>query len=175
MTLPRVLTLHKDGRLRYDVAKEVLSLRGTHRQGGFFSVDAFHPLDVQSDSLEIGVIFLRDTASRVGIALRRAPDGAEETRIIYDYRSTEVSIERQQSSLDMDTQRETHHAPQALSADEALTMHIFIDCSIVEVFVNDRLCLTTRIYPTRADSQGVALLAEGGTALVEQVDTWEMR
>jgi len=135
----------------------------------------FHPLDVHGDSLEIKVTFRLGAASRVGLALRRSPDGAEETRILYNDIIREVSIERQQSSLEADTQRDTHTALLAITAGEALTMHVFLDRSIVEVFVNERLCLTTRIYPTRADSLGVGLLAEGGTALIEKVDCWEMK
>lgn len=175
MTLPRVLTLAPDGTLRYDVAREVLSLRGAHRGGGRFAVDGMHPLDVQSDSLEIGVTFLPGSAARAGLAVRRSPDGAEETRIVYDARTGEVSIEREHASLEADTHRATEHGPLKLAAGEALTLHVFVDRSIIEVFVNDRLCLTTRVYPTRADSRGVALLADGGEALVEQWDTWEMQ
>jgi len=175
MTLPRVLTLAPDGTLRYDVAREVLSLRDAHREGGHFTVDGMHPLDVQSDSLEIGVTFLPGVASRVGLAVRRSPDGAEETRILYDARTGEVSIEREHASLDTDTQRDTQHGPLPLATGRALTLHVFVDRSIIEVFVNDRLCLTSRVYPTRADSVGVALLADDGEALVEQWDTWEMQ
>ena len=175
MSLPRVLTLGADNRLRYDVAHEVRQLRETHHQECRLEVETFHPLDVHGDSLEIKVTFRLGAASRVGLALRRSPDGAEETRILYNDIIREVSIERQQSSLEADTQRDTHTALLAITAGEALTMHVFLDRSIVEVFVNERLCLTTRIYPTRADSLGVGLLAEGGTALIEKVDCWEMK
>jgi beta-fructofuranosidase len=37
-------------------------------------------------------------------------------------------------------------------------LRIFVDRSILEVFANDRVSITTRIYPTRRDSLGVALL-----------------
>ena len=174
MTLPRVLTLSADGRLRYEVAHELSSLRGPHHRESHFAVEGCHLLDVQSESLEAEVTFQLGNAARVGLAIRRSPDGAEETRIRYDYQRGEVSIERQHASLDADTHRDTRNGPLELAVEAPLTMRVFIDHSIVEVFVNDRLCLTTRVYPTRAASLGVALLAEGGTALVEQVDWWEM-
>jgi len=44
----------------------------------------------------------------------------------------------------------------------------------VEVFANGRLCLTRRIYPTRPDSLGVALFAEGGPARLRALQAWEM-
>jgi beta-fructofuranosidase len=43
----------------------------------------------------------------------------------------------------------------------------------MEVFANERLCLTERIYPTRNDSLGVALRADGGGARLHRFDAWE--
>ena len=57
-----------------------------------------------------------------------------------------------------------------LAADEALHLRIFIDRSIIEVFANDRQCLTLRVYPERADSAWhLAFLARppGTVALAE--------
>ena len=55
-----------------------------------------------------------------------------------------------------------HVAPLILGPDEPLRLHIFLDRSVLEVFANDRISITSRIYPTRADSTCVALLAERG-------------
>ena len=55
-----------------------------------------------------------------------------------------------------------HSGPLQLEEDELLRLHVFIDRSILEVFANGRLCLTSRIYPTRSDSTGIGLFAAGG-------------
>ncbi len=49
-----------------------------------------------------------------------------------------------------------------------------MDRSIVEVFASGRLCLTRRIYPTRPDSLGIAVYAEGGPARLKLLEAWEM-
>lgn len=36
-------------------------------------------------------------------------------------------------------------------------MSVFVDGSLVEVYVNDRFALTSRIYPSREDSTGISL------------------
>ena len=54
-------------------------------------------------------------------------------------------------------------------------MRVFIDKSIVEVFVNDRQCLAVRVYPGRQDSVGVALRAVGRDARLVALDAWEMK
>jgi beta-fructofuranosidase len=50
----------------------------------------------------------------------------------------------------------------------------FLDRSVVEIFANDRTCLTGRIYPTLADSLGVDLFAGGGTVKLTSMDIWKM-
>jgi beta-fructofuranosidase len=40
--------------------------------------------------------------------------------------------------------------------------------------VNDSICLTERIYPSRPDSVGVSAFAEGGDASLVSLDAWRM-
>jgi beta-fructofuranosidase len=55
-----------------------------------------------------------------------------------------------------------------------LKLRVFVDKSVVEVFANDRQAVMRRIYPTRADSLGVALFSNGGPTKVPVVEAWEM-
>ena len=52
--------------------------------------------------------------------------------------------------------------------------HKVLDCSAIEVFANGKLCLTTRIYPSRDDSLGTAAFAHGGSATLQRMDAWEL-
>jgi beta-fructofuranosidase len=58
---------------------------------------------------------------------------------------------------------------------EPLRLRVFVDQSIVEVFANDRQCVSVRVYPGREDSAGVSLRAQGGDALLRRLDAWKMR
>jgi beta-fructofuranosidase len=53
-----------------------------------------------------------------------------------------------------------------------LKLRILLDGSVVEVIANDRTSLTSRIYPSRADSQQVRLF--GTNARLQSLDIWEM-
>jgi hypothetical protein len=57
---------------------------------------------------------------------------------------------------------------------ESLFLHIFLDCSVVEVFANYRLCMSSRVYPSRSDSMGVGVFGRGGSARVKVLNVWEM-
>ena len=52
---------------------------------------------------------------------------------------------------------------------------MFIDRSVIEVFANDRQCLTLRTYPSRQDSTGVAVFARGSDARLVSLNAWQMR
>lgn len=66
-------------------------------------------------------------------------------------------------------------APVYLKPDEPLQLRLFIDKSIVEVFVNGRQCISLRVYPGRSDSLGVSLRAQGSDALMHSLDAWQMK
>jgi sucrose-6-phosphate hydrolase SacC (GH32 family) len=65
-------------------------------------------------------------------------------------------------------------APLELGPGEPLTLRIFLDRSVLEVFANDRQCITQRIYPSRPDSLGVRLCALGGDPVGASVTAWDM-
>ena len=54
-------------------------------------------------------------------------------------------------------------------------LRIFVDRSVVEVFVNERQCVAVRVYPGREDSTGVSLLSQGQEAELLSLDCWQMR
>jgi beta-fructofuranosidase len=80
-----------------------------------------------------------------------------------------ISIDSSYSSILPDTlSRMPENAPFFIPADENLNMKIFIDRSIVEVFVNGRQCAAIRVYPGREDSTGISFSARGGSATVKK-------
>ncbi|MDP6450358.1 MAG: GH32 C-terminal domain-containing protein, partial [Lentisphaeria bacterium] len=136
--------------------------------------DGTVPLDpVSGDCLELIAEFEPGDASEFGLSLRRSPDGEEETRLIYRQQERTLSIDRFHSTKDPEQYTYPKGEPLPLAPGENLKLQIFIDRSVIEIFANDRLCLTTRIYPTRDDSQGIAAFAVG-TATLRRLDAWQL-
>ncbi len=54
------------------------------------------------------------------------------------------------------------------------TAEVFLDRSVIEVFVNGRQCVAMRVYPGRQDSLGVSLRAQGREAVLNFLDAWQM-
>ena len=87
-----------------------------------------------------------------------------------------ISIESSFSSTLPDVQvRPAETAPFQLNPDESVKLRIFIDKSVVEVFVNGKQCVAMRVYPGREDSTGVSILSHGQDAELSSLEAWQMK
>jgi beta-fructofuranosidase len=179
MSLPRVLTLDAAGQLCQAPAPEVETLRGGEHMH-MYETPLSDLMEVElgaipGDSLELHAVIDPGNVHTVGLSLRRSPDGQEETRLVFTRETGRLGIDRNKSSLEPAQNTGFQDGPLILAPGEPLDLRIFVDRSLLEVFANERTCLTSRIYPTRADSQGISLFAEDGEAMVLSVDAWEMQ
>lgn len=91
-------------------------------------------------------------------------------------RESLISIETTNSSTLPDVQfRAPETAPVAIAPGETVKLRVFIDKSVVEVFINGKQCVATRVYPGRDDSIGVSIAAKGGDAQLKALDAWQMK
>lgn len=159
LSLPRVLSLGEDNTLRYAPVPELQKLRQQHHHFGELELQDETLLlpDVQGDALEIVVRFAPNTAESFGVRVRCSPDESECLQVTYNRAEQNLS-----------------EAPLALQPDESLTLHIFVDRSVIETFANERACLTQRFYPQRDDCLLVGLFADDGNVQIKSVDVWEL-
>jgi beta-fructofuranosidase len=177
MSVPRELTLGQDGWLRIQPVSELASLRGACVRVAAAEIAPDRPRvldDMRGDALELDVLLEPAPGGRSGLAVRRSPDGSEQTLVIYDAAARELQVDRSHASLDSEVRSSTHSAPLDLAPGAPLRVRIFVDHSVLEVFANDTLSVTTRVYPTRDDSVGIALLADRPGARLLQLDAWPM-
>jgi beta-fructofuranosidase len=72
------------------------------------------------------------------------------------------------------TSRPPEVAPVYIPDGEPVRLHVFLDRSIVEVFINGLQCVAARVYPGRPDSIGVSLRSVGRDAVLRSAEAWEM-
>jgi beta-fructofuranosidase len=190
MALPRVLTLPDDNILRVVPAPEVDLLRLNHHQRGEFALaaDAETTIDeIHGDCLELQAEIAPGDARQIGLLVRCSPDGAEQTNLVYDKVAKTFTIDGSRSSLVLEEAPyvpilpaeerpiRTQVAPFELAAGEPLKLRVYLDRSVIEVFLNDgRQAMSQRIYPSRSDSLGVRVLGRGGQAKVHSIQAWGM-
>jgi beta-fructofuranosidase len=117
---------------------------------------------------------ITSTTGRTGLTIASSPDFQEYTSLYYDPASSTISLDRTRSSQIKEFANSSHTGffqPYNVSGTpEPITFTVFVDGSLVEVFVNDRFSLTSRIYPSRIESSGVGLYAAPGVQVTYQGD-----
>lgn len=190
MSLPQRLTLGDDARLRIAPVEALSTLRGEHTAvaGGAIPEDGdWIVAGVEGNTLELDLEIDPQEARWVELAVLRSPSREEHTSITL-FRAPPDTITYLAGMIEdtivLDNSRSSTRPgvwtrpPGSASVDRAgehLRLRVFIDRSVVEVFVNERLYLATRVHPARIDSRGVSLRAQGGTARLVRFDAWHMR
>ncbi len=177
MSLPMTLSRMPEGTLRIEPVEELKSLRRQHWHFENLPVTpgstGLLP-DIQGDCLEIETVFEPGASAEFGLKLFCSPEGEEQTRLVYDGRQERLILELDESSLSTSVDRGVREAPLSLDSRGELRLHIFLDRSVLEVFANDHTCLAGRIYPTRADSLRVDLLARNGNVRLKSMSIWSL-
>jgi beta-fructofuranosidase len=190
MTLPRRLTLIGRDQLAMEPAGDIESLRAEHQRVEAMTLPANEEIVLEhicGNAMEIVAEIDPQGAPMVEMNVLRSPHREEVTRIMFfkerGYRDRSrsgplpslVSIDSSRSSLLPDVRsRAPETAPVPLGRNEPLKLRVFVDRSVVEVFVNGRQCVAVRVYPGREDSVGVSLRAQGQDAELKSLDAWQM-
>jgi beta-fructofuranosidase len=176
LSLPRVLTMGDDGLLRMDVPEEIERLRYDAFEKENFSLPSDSDLRIDQiggNSLELFIEMKSSAALQYGVKVCVSPDGQEETLIYYDAAEEKLKVDTRKSGPE-GTPSVVESAPFALKKRERLTLRVFVDKSVVEVFANQRQAIARRIYPSRSDSVGVSLFTVGGKARVKTLEAWKI-
>lgn len=179
LALPRVVDLKPNGALSMTPVPAVELLRGDNFSFENLSVGQ-KPFQtgVQSTSFECLLELDRKSFEAKGLTVSLFASACykEHTDVCLDLASKTITIERSNSSL----LPKVHKTPiqgvlPTADGTDLIKLRIFADQSIVEVFVDDETCLTTRVYPTLEDSNGIQLRTDTGEAVVSCLQIWEMK
>lgn len=64
--------------------------------------------------------------------------------------------------------------PEKIAASSEMTLNVFIDGSIVDIFVNDKWATSIRVYPSDTDADGVEVFSKGGKVEAPVVNAWAL-
>jgi beta-fructofuranosidase len=174
LTLPRILSLRTDGQLGIEPLPELSRLRGHHERWEDIALAADAPAcltHLRSDTVEICAELELGSARELELRLGRSSAGRSQLALTYDREAGRLHCGQRFGAF------------RVLPGENGLQLNIFLDRSVMEVYVNGRVALTAG--GDRLGSQGeapggegeraVTLLARGGRARASAVDVWEMR
>ena len=191
MTLPRRLTLVAEEELGVQPAGDIESLRRNHQRVDAMTLPGNQEVvleGIRGNAMELIAEVTTQAAPMVELNVLRSPNKEEFTRIAFfrerGYRNPNsghnrpdslITIDSSHSSILSDARsRAPETAPVYIEPDEPLKLRVFIDKSVVEVFVNGKQCVAMRVYPGREDSTGVSLRSQGKDSQLKALDAWQM-
>ena len=160
MSLPRVLTLDNEQRLIQSPAPELKKLRATH-----YAVQALNLNNeekrlnaIAGDRMEILAEFAAGNAEAFGLKVRQSQDGKQ--AVTLRYTSGNLNVAGTDVPVKLVSGR--------------LTLRVFIDKSVLEVFINKGVTSVTRVDYPGVHDLGVSVFAEQGNVTLKSLDAWEM-
>ncbi len=162
--LPRELELPEDGVLRIKPLKELESLRydeigfedKTISKGLSFLLDK-----VEGDAVELEIIFESPLSKEFGINMLGNEKGNEELNITYGKGQKELRIGK-------------INPPFELKDGEDLTLKIFIDKNLIEVFANDRQAAVVSHASIRKNPN-IKIFTKDKDLVVKEIHAWKMK
>jgi beta-fructofuranosidase len=128
--------------------------------------------DFSSDLMEFEIIIESNDSQKFGLEVLVSDDGLEKTVIYYDSKNKKIIVDTQKSGHDFGN-RIIEEAPLKLDNKETLTLRVFIDNSIIEVFANERQAISRRVYPEKK-GDGISLFSNGGDINIKSFKSWEL-
>ncbi|WNF38579.1 glycoside hydrolase family 32 protein [Bacillaceae bacterium IKA-2] len=169
MTLPRELKL-VDGKIISQPVSELQSLRRDVVAYENITIEEEQSLDgISGDCFELEVIINAKNAANFGVKLRVSEENEEETVVAYNAKEGILSFDRNKAGTGPGGIRK---APIAIRENK-VHLHIFVDKSSVEVFINDgEQVMSGRIYPSEK-ATAVSFFADGEIEVVT-MKKWDL-
>ncbi len=170
-SFPRVFWLENDI-LHMTPADELDNLQYGHEEFDLGKVNSAKPFDIKNgESFRIKADIDMQDAEKAGFSVRISPDGKEHTDIYFDKIKSKLVFDATESGCDGRMIKE--ESPFELFDGEKLHMDIFVDKSVVEVYVNERQTICRRVYPT-SPKAAVNVTAISNGAEFGKIDVWQM-
>ena len=81
-----------------------------------------------------------------------------------------ITVDRETKTMLLESRK----VPFELKADEELTLRVFLDKSIIEVFVNDRQAAIAP-HMHAPENLGVSIFSKGGDVAIKEAKGWKMK
>ncbi|WP_106766480.1 glycoside hydrolase family 32 protein [Paenibacillus faecalis] len=169
LTLPRTLEL-RSGKLVQQPVVELQKLRGTRREVQDTLTSEMKAYEgLRGQAFEMICEFNPVNAEGVGLEIRTGE--MERTVIRYDIDRQRLTLDRSFSGEKIDSRYGPTRSCRLVS--RHIKLHLFVDISSVELFVNDgEEVFTSRIFP-HPDSQGIRFFVNNGSAGLKVVK-WDL-
>ena len=175
-SIPRIWRLINDS--IYQAPHPALQqLRGEKKSYGEKTTRTDKNLLLSSNTHQVELIteVIPGNAERFGFVLGKNSDGSEQTKIYYDFSKEQFEVDQTKSTKRKFYPLNIRTGKYKIDRNEKIKLHVFVDGSVVEVFINDKDAFTTRFFPGDKSSSQVELFSEGGSILLKNAEVYRLR
>ncbi|HZI32874.1 MAG TPA: GH32 C-terminal domain-containing protein, partial [Candidatus Binatia bacterium] len=161
LTVPRLLSFSREGELRQTPAPQLEKLRGKRTAWRNVRLDDGGEIFALPDANTLEILAEIDLQSATSFLLGIKSPGTN-APVTVSFNGSELKVMNAKAPLRL------------AKGAEKLSLRLFIDRSVLEVFANETACITKVITPLDANAS-LEIRAEGGTATAKRIQAWPMK
>ena len=176
-SIPRVMRLLKDSSIGHTPHPNLCRLREEHTRITNRVIEPgtnFNIPEITGNQMELHFKIKYDSASAFQIQVFKHEDTQEFTSIRFSTNFHYLIVDRKLSSLS-NTLKDERSSRYYFNHNDTLDVRIFLDHSIMEVFVDNLVVMSNRVYPTREESNKIDLVTIKGKAEIVSLDAWKLK
>ncbi|GHV14079.1 glycosyl hydrolase family 32 [Spirochaetia bacterium] len=157
LSLPRKLSLDAAGKLRQEPPEELETILSAPLEQDSFSLcGSERKFKTRGRELEIHVKAGCAPGDDFSINVYQSPCGRERSSVRYCAATGTVTLEKGLSTLAGEPMKDFQRGTTSGNTGE-LDLQIFLDHSVIEIFINGKEAITGRLYPTLSESEGISV------------------
>lgn len=175
-SIPRTWSLVNDS-IRQAPHPALLQLRGEKKAFTDKTIlpGSNMPLSKGRHQLEIVAEMVPGDCQKFGFVVGKNSDNSEWTKIYFDFTSNQIIVDQAKSSKKNFIPLDTRVGSYKLDRNQKAKFRVFIDGSVIEVFINDKDAFTTRLFPKYANSNEVEIFSEGGPTKLIKAEVYHLK
>ncbi len=169
-SVPQVWTLGANDDILIKPHPNLNNLRGTKTSFNGLNVTdggSNYLNNYNSRHFEMEATINTGSADQVGFILGKTPGNEEYYRVYYDMSAQEWVVDASNSSLSTQVRKDIRKGSYTITPGNTIDVRVFVDGSVLEVFVDNKSHFTGRFFPTFANATGVDVFATGESATID--------
>lgn len=179
-SLPREWKLDENNELvqiPYSGINAIRVLNSNYNASGLDINSTSQLLPVSGKAVEIDCEFNVSDASKIGFNVRKS--GGNFISIYYSPASNKITVDARNAARlinDAGIYDGLYESiiPQNISYGATMRIHIFIDHSIMDIFLNNKYAFSIRIFPTDSEASDIDVFSEGGSTHFGKLQIWKL-
>jgi len=176
-SIPRLIRPMKNNLIGQVPHPNLCRLRENHRlvQNRVIQLNTnFNTPEVEGTQMEMNYVIKAEKSSSFMIQVYKNADLSEFTSILFNLATNKIALDRR-SSTQSNATKDYREAQYIFDEKDNINIRIFLDHSTLEVFIDNALVFSARVYPSKIDSKKTDIILTSGVVQLVSLDAWDLK